>query len=246
MTSARALLLISLFFIDVHVRAENQHATLEPSCWGKIIPCVIQAEGRSKTVTANGFEMVVDKQSLAEQRSDKTVQLVNGRFLIAMKAATKLGTPYAEFTCEGQCTGIFSRSITEVTLKALSGSWQVKRLGEAHRYRVDAGLQVTVSEVSESGMASMEFPQSLPWMPTVKEWAELFAGEPAQFKRQVSAFRDSWREAVESASEVHAADAGRSIASHQAALDAAQARQKRSEQEDQRLKELFRKKNHFD
>ena len=246
MISARFLFLLSLFFIDVHVRAESSHANKDSNCWGKSIPCAIHAKGRSQSISAPGFSMTIDKNSLAEQRDHHTVQLVDGRFLISMKSPIRLGTPYAEFKCEGSCSGIFLRTMTEVTVKALSGNWRVKRLGEAHEYRLDAGLQLTVSEVSEGGTALMEFPQSLAWLPTVKEWASLYVGEPRQFKKEVSDFRESWREAVESVSEVHAADAHRSIASHQKALDAVQARQKQIELEDQRLRDLFRKKNHFD
>lgn len=246
MISARFLLLISLFFIDVHVRAESSHANKDSNCWGKSIPCAIQAKSHAQAISAPGFSMTVDKNSLVEQRDHHTVQLVNGRFLISVKSPITLGTPYAEFKCEGSCSGIFLRTMTEVTLKSLSGSWRVKRLGESHLYRLDAGLQLTVSEVSDGGAALMEFPQSLAWLPTVKEWASLFAGEPGQFKKEVSDFRESWREAVESVSEVHAADAKRTIASHQKALNAVQARQKQNELEDQRLRDLFRKKNHFD
>jgi hypothetical protein len=250
MIHARAFLLIALFFVDVHVRAESHTAAVQAedpaACWGKIVPCAVQADGKKQVLSAPGFEMVLDAHSLVEQRNDKSIQLVSGRFLVSMKGAMKLNSPYAEFTCTGDCTGLFVRELKAVTLKALAGSWQVKRLGEPHRYRVDAGLLVTVAEVTENGMAEMEFPQSLVWAPTIKEWASMYRKDAKDFKREVTAFRQSWRDAVESASQVHAADAGRSIASHQASIDAALARRKREQMEDQRLRQLFRQKNHFD
>ena len=91
----------------------------------------------------------------------------------------------------------------------------------------------------------MEFPQSLPWLSTVKSWAKLYPGNAKQLREEVADFRPAWREAVEAVSHLHAETAERAIASYEAGQAQERARQKAREREDESLRSLFRAKNNL-
>ena len=89
----------------------------------------------------------------------------------------------------------------------------------------------------------MEIPQSLPWDSTVREWAELFQGDMAHFRQEVSEFREIWKSVVEESALAQKQSAERSIASHNRTLAQQKAAVLRRQKEDRWLRELFRQKN---
>lgn len=238
MISARAALVCALFFIDVKVHAEED-------CWGKTLPCAIQATRQRRDLKAQGFTMALAPHSIAEQRDAKTVQLVQGEFFLTVEGLVKFNTPYAEIRCSNECKGIFNRNDKSIDIKALEGQWVIKRVGERQEYALRAGLQVKISEVEENGMAEMEFPQGLPFNSTVKEWAKFYSGDFREFKAEVAVFRQAWQEAIEQVSQAQRETATRSIASHQSELDKQRAAKAAAEREDAELRKLFREKNNL-
>src|SRR6478609_3498964 len=131
MSFARAALICALFFIDVHVHAaEHTKPEAAEECWGKTLPCAIQASHHRRDVKAAGFTMTMAPDSIAEQRDAKTVQLVKGDFYLEVDGVVKFNTPYAEIRCSTECKGLFSRTQNEIEIKALEGQWIIKRLGD--------------------------------------------------------------------------------------------------------------------
>lgn len=241
MNGWRAMMLVALFFMDVHVHAETQ----KEECWGKTLPCAVQASARHREWKAQGFKMVLGPNSIAEQRDAKTVQLVKGNFYLEVDGNVRFKTPYAEVRCANDCKGIFNRAEDEIRIKALGGQWVIQRTGEAQEYALFAGLQVRVSEVQDNGMAEMEFPQGLPFSPTVKEWAKFYPGDFKRFKSDVAVFRQEWEGAIDKVSRDQLENATRSIASHQSRLEKERARKRAIEREDAELRKLFRQKNNL-
>lgn len=244
MNSGRFVLIAALFFIDVRVRAEDSHK--ETECWGKQIPCAVQATDHKREFKNGDFIFVLAAGSLAQQRDQKTIQLVDGDFYIEIDKPMLFNTPYASVTCASVCKALVSRQISGLTVKALEGDWTVQRLGEKRVYTLGAGLQISIGEVETSGMAQMDFPQSLPWASTVKEWSKLYVGSAELFKSDVTQFRRDWKTAVESAAKVHEEVAARAVASFGEGVAKEQARRKAVEKEDAALRELFRRKNNID
>lgn len=234
----RYILLLPFFFIDVRVRAE------EVNCWGQELPCAVASETRTR-LESPGLELVLGKGALIERRERDVVQLVKGDVLVKSEGGAVFNTPYARFRCAGPCGALFERDTESITLKALKGDWIVTRIGETREYALTAGTQIAIGEVRE-GAAAMDFPQSLPWEPTVKKWAALYMGESSSFRKEVTEFRKVWREAVETATRVQEEVARRNIASHEQRLSEERRRQARREEADRELRELFRRKNGFD
>src|SRR5665213_2103573 len=239
MKGARALTLILIFFLDVHVKAE----TAPKSCWGKSIPCPVQAGAEKQTITAKDLRVALGPAALLEQRDEKTVQMVSGDFYVETSKPVVFKTPYAKIWCDDDCKGLFIRTPESLTVKSLEGHWLVQRNGEKTVYTVPPALQVMVGEVGDDGRALMEFPQSLPWAPTVKQWGALYPGTLAELKPTLVKFREVWKVAVEWSSEMHFAAASRTIASADQAQAKERARKLALEREDQRLRALFREKN---
>ncbi len=244
MKPGRFILIAAMFFIDVRVRAEDSHK--EASCWGKRIPCAIQATEHKREYRNGDFVLVLGAGSIAQQRDEKTIQLVEGKFYVEIDKPVIFKTPYASISCESVCTALITRALTGVTVKSLAGEWNIQRLGEKKNYSLSSGLQLSIGEVETSGVAQMDFPQSLPFAPTVMEWSKLFPGTVELFKSDVARFRLDWKEAVESASQVHEQAASRAIASYEAGLAKEEARRKSVAKEEAAMRELFRRKNNID
>lgn len=233
MKSAQILLYILCFFLDVHVKA----AAAECSAGG----CVLNA--KSARLELKSPAVVMDKGSLAEFRQNQTLHLVRGIFYVHGEGV--FNTPFAKFSCEGECRALIERHPGHAVVQNLGGDWRVERLGDAQPYMVPAAMQVTVREVSSDGHAEMDFPQSLPWLATAKTWGRLFPGEAKEFKHELAAFREQWNEAVEAASDLHQRTASREVASAKKAADAALAARLAREKEDRELREAYRRKNHI-
>lgn len=238
----KRLLLGLLFCLDVRVKAGEVTAEAA-GCWGKTIPCPVQSEGAKTVIEAPSLKIALGPQALLEQRDRQTIQLVSGDFYVETAKDVTFKTPYARIWCEGECKAIFVRTTDKIDIKSLAGQWIIERNGEEQKYTVKAGLQLALSEVGEDGKAAMEFPQSLPWSPTVKQWAALYPGTLDELKPTLVKFREIWREAVGSVSDLHYQAAERNIASYEEEQAKERAAKAAREREDQRLRQLFREKN---
>ncbi|MBX3022526.1 MAG: hypothetical protein KF799_12710 [Bdellovibrionales bacterium] len=220
------------FFLDVHVRAEEHGICNAP-------PCAIKAE-HNRSVK-NPAAMIA-AGGTAEWRGD-SLHLVKGTFLL--QGPGKFSTAYATLSCEDECLAIVERDDKQVILRNLHGDWRVDRLGDKQTYAVPPAMQVRVAAVSVDGQAEMDFPQSLPWLQTIKTWGRLFQGSREEFKEKVSEFREVWEQAVEAVSDLHGRTAERAIASHNEELAKAAARRAAIEREDAQLRQMFREKNNL-
>jgi hypothetical protein len=236
----RLILLMALFCVDVRVRADDLK-----DCWGKSIPCPVQALTGKRLVEVDNLKISMSANALLEQRSDDLIQLVRGDFYVETAKPVKLQTPYGRFWCEGECKALFERDEREITIKNLQGRWLIQRTGETQTYALAPALQTWLGEVEPDGRAQMEFPQSLPWLQTTKLWAALYPGDVGHLKTDLAQFRVVWHHAVESVSELHKTTAQREIASYRRTQDEERARQKAQEKEDESLRNLFRQKNYL-
>src|SRR5688572_7321214 len=118
--SRRALLLLPLFFIEVHVKAsEPEPAAKETSCWGKEVPCAIDSGSRLRKLESDGFLVTLSPDSLIEHKETDSMRLVKGRFYIRVSKPVQFKTPYAQFSCSGHCQGLAWRQQDQITWKAI-------------------------------------------------------------------------------------------------------------------------------
>jgi hypothetical protein len=223
----RVLAIVLCFFLDVHVHAD---------------PLAGPSTGK-KTLKLHEMEVVLDHGALMEEREG--LHLVRGRIYVQSEERTQIATPFATAHCEGDCRAIFERSNDHVWIQNLEGAWIIQRTGEAQSYILPPAMQVRVAEVGENGLAQMDFPQSLPWAPTLKAWGHLFPGDKNEFKDQVEAFRPRWKLGVERVTQIHQDGAKRTIASYEKAEAEKEAARRREEQENAKLRALFREKNYL-
>jgi hypothetical protein len=228
MSAGRVVCLLLCFFLDVHVRAEE----------------AVAAKSARTTISRENLKIILAKGSLVEPRGEG-FHLVRGQFLVETQTDTRLTTPFATVWCEAEseCKALFERASDHLVIRSLEGEWRLLRNGEVQVYRVPEAMQLRLSLVADDGKAAMEFPQSLPWDSTVKAWAHLFTGKPAEFKAQVLAFRQVWKGAVETASSLHSQGAQRTIASHDQELAKEAALRDAEEREHQNLRRQMRERN---
>lgn len=217
MRALRALVLFLTFFLDVHVRAE------------------------ALTGPAVRPELALAKGALAELRGAEGIALVRGTFLL--REGRTFMTPFAKFSCAGECAALVQRESELVVFSNLSGEWRVNRVGDPQTYAIPQAMQVSVRPVGLDGRADLEFPQALPWDATIKVWGRLFPGDAKAFRAHVEEFREVWEGAVEDASRLFENTARREIASHEAGLASERARRAAREREDAELRARFRENN---
>jgi hypothetical protein len=234
----KILVLLQAFCLDVHVRAQ----TLE-RCNEGHVPCAMQATRRAEVLKDSQWRLSMSEGAIVQRRNRDLTELVNGEFYLEISRPMEFASPYGHFWCVSQCKALIERTATSFVLQSLEGQWRLRRTGEAQEYALAPGLQIHLGEVASDGHAEMEYPQSLPWQPTVDMWASLYPGKLKDLKPTLVKFREVWRAAVESVSQLHSAVASREIASYQKGLADEQVRRQRREQEDQRLRQLFRDKN---
>lgn len=247
----RVLVVFASLCADVQVRASEaahtEHGKSKAnSCWGVTIPCRIPAD-KKHNISESAATIVLKKDSLLEQTETDTVSLIKGRMLIELKSSgLKIKTPFAAFSCEGECSAIFDREPGVIRVRGIVGAWRVNRLGDQIEYALNSGTQVLIGKVDASGKAEMEIPQSLPWDEIAQDWAELFPRSKKEFKSELADFRVNWKMAVEWASRMQLEHAKRSIAAHEAELARERAARAAQEREDAELRRLFRQKNYIE
>ena len=185
----RWLAFVILFFADVHVRAESAE------CWGQRVPCAVQSLDSRRILKMKDTVLTLRAGSLLEQRDAKTIELIDGLFYVETTKPVVWQTPYARVWCEGECKGLFQRTLTTLEVTGLGGRWQLQRTGEKQIYGLAAGLRMELGEVTDEGRASMDFPQSLPWTPTIRAWAQMYPRPLTGLKVDLEKFRPIWRAA---------------------------------------------------
>lgn len=225
--SVRYLLCFLCFFLDIRVRA-GERLMVGP-----------------KSISVNKQSFVIDTSALVERTSADLWRLVRGQLYVDGEGRFQIKTPYAFIHCEGKCRALIERFEASVVTQNLGGDWKIERVGDKRVYSVPVAMQTWVSEVTMSGAAEMDFPQSMPWLSTAKAWARLYPGSSDDFKKELAAFRVSWKAAVESASELDLEIASREIASYQKAQDEKRRRRLVEEKENAELRLLFREKNYL-
>lgn len=234
----KALALVAVFCLDVHVKADEPNG-----CWEKPRErCAVKTDAK-RVLTGDSIKMTVGASSLIERRDRNTIEVIDGRVYVETTKPYIFNTPYGKAWCADDCKAIFERQLDSFNIKSLAGRWLVKRTGEPQEYAVPVASQTILGEVTDDGHADMEFPQSLPWKSTLKEWAKLYPGTAKQFKPVVEAFRREWKEAVEAISQLQQQAAARTIASYEKSQAEDQAKRQAQEREDAKLRELFREKN---
>lgn len=214
------------FFLDVHVRAE-----------------VLTAGFAKRDYSFGTTRVVLDHGGLIEHGDN--LHLVRGKMYVESADSAAVSTPFATVMCAGRCMAIFERAADHIWIKNLEGAWMLKRKGDQQSYAIPEAMQVRVAEVDPNGVAQMDFPQSLPWRPLVKTWGHLYPGKVDEFKDQVTAFRPRWRQAVESAAQMHQEAAQRTIASYEKAQADRDAARRAVERENAELRQLFMQKNYL-
>lgn len=227
----RLFWLILLFCVDIHVKADS----------------AVASGSHKRTWELGPLTVIMQPRSLLEPREGQTIHLVKGRFFVSFHGGGTVSSPFANVMCAtDECEGIFLRSDDGLDVKALKGEFTVRRLGDKAHYGVIAGAHVKIARVTEEGKSEMDFPESLPWDSTVKEWATFFPGTAKEFRPELSRFRVDWKKAVETLSALHIEHAGRVIASHEREVAAERARAAAQAAEDAKLRKLFREKNDLD
>lgn len=239
MRLARLLVLWMVCFSEIHVRASDSKCSVEHA------PCTFVARQAGNELIYRDLKITLSIGTLVELKREGAWRLVEGSAYVVGERAS-VESPFGRYECAKNCKALVDRSESEVSVKALSGAWSVLRLGDGQMYSLSPGHSISLGAVRDNGKARMSFPDSLPWGTVISQWAKLYRGELAEFKVEVSRFREVWREATEVAAALDEDYAKRAIASHEAAIARRQALRRAQEAENAKFRQIFRQKNYLD
>jgi hypothetical protein len=227
---ARALALLTLCFLDLHVRAEDP---------------VFNAEAGRRRFTVGDARLTLARGGLARAEKDHAVRLIRGAALVAGRAGEiTIVTPFARGRCEGGCEALFTRDEQSITIESLTEGWSIRRTGEDREYGLGSALRVVVGRVGRDGRAAVSTAETLPWASLIGRWAALYVDGAEAFTARVHAFRPAWDEAVDRMSDEQRS---RSVAMIDAADASARRREaaRRAEAaEDARVRAEYRARNY--
>jgi hypothetical protein len=242
-TAIKMCLLVFLFFLDVHLNAES--IFYPAGCWGKTVPCSVENEtGRRLSLELKGMSIHLDSKAIVKAMSANEADLARGTLFAKHASEFQWHTPFGDVFCE-KCQLILQRDEHSLEISALSGNVSVQRKGDSEKYFLPPGFSVTLSAVTVDGKADLEIPQAAPLRPTAKTWAKVYPGTVNDFKKDLGAYIESWRFAVETASKMHQEEADRRIAAAESDRERADRIRHEREVQNQKLRDLFRGKNYF-
>jgi hypothetical protein len=231
------------FFIDVHLKASP--LSDPPGCWGKSFPCAVSSSNKRDFLKVKDGDLVLGASSAMSWRSPAEFRLVNGAVYIHHSDEAIYTSPYGRLRC-ANCSALLERKKDVFSFHVLSGKVEYKPLGESEWLLLPAGYMAQLGPVQTNGKAFVDIPQASPLKVVLKLWAKVYIGSADAFKAEASNYIQSWRQAVESSSQLQSSLARREIASAEATKAHRQARIQAEQHEDEKLRELFRKKNGLD
>jgi hypothetical protein len=242
---ARALVLFCACFSEVRVHAENL-ISYPVKCWGHAQPCGVQNLQDEKAILKAGkSKITLAPHATIQQITPSSFRLISGKIMVEAGKDTQWNSLFADVTCADKCYLILEREDENTRVLALEGNLRLKRLGDKTSYNVPQGFWVRTGNVEADGKGIMDFAQSLPLQPTLKEIAELYDGPYSQFQVEAYRLAPIWTKAVEVASQWHIEYAKRTIASYEAEQARLLAERLKREREDSHLRDIFKERNYF-
>jgi hypothetical protein len=240
-TLTKLSLLVLIFFLDVHLKAES--VLLPKGCWGKQYPCAIEnSSAGSIGLKLDGAAISLGHDGIVKATSEKEASLTKGTMFAKHEGDFQWSTPYGSIFCS-DCEIILKRDESSLEVHALKGRVSVQRRGDEEKYDLPPGFSVVLSSVQADGKAELEFPQASALRPLAKMWASVYVESADEFKTELKTYIDTWKSAVEVASQMHKAEADRVLASSDEKLKAQERFRKQQELQNSKLRALFREKN---
>lgn len=240
----RLVCFVLCFFIDVHLL--NAEGVFYPDrCWGKTDPCAVDNDSsKSLHLSTEGLTVHLAAKSVLKKLNDGAADLARGTMLAKADGEFRWHSPFGEVFCKA-CEVMLTRTENSLEIHSLRGEVSVQRKGDDEKYELPTGFSILLSAVRSDGRANLDFPQASALPPLLKSWAKVYPGTPDEFKKDVRAYLEIWREAVEVSTTMERKEVDRTIASAAAEQSKEEAIRKARWLEDQKLRQLFREKNNF-
>lgn len=244
MKLARAAFLVFCCFADIQILSAE--AVFYPAkCWGKKDPCAVENDSsKSLHLESKGLVVHLSAKSVLKKIDGQAADLARGTMFAKAEGEFRWHSPFGDVVCKN-CEVILNRDENSLEIHAIHGDVAVQRKGDSSKYDLPPGFSVLLSTVRPDGKGDLDFPQASALRPLLKSWAKVYPGDADQFKKDVGAYMDYWREAVEVSSDMERKEADRVIASAASEEARIEALRKARWLEDQKLRQLFREKNNF-
>jgi hypothetical protein len=247
MNMTRFVLIVLVFFVDVQVKAGLSYQKMsepiqEPlRCLSQNVVCVISTFEKSKySLTLGAAEVVLGGRTTIIRNDADQITLISGEIWVRSNGPIKIGSEFGTFELN-RSSGWVIKEGGRMLVRTSEGAGVLTPRGGTE-LGVPAGFEMWVSAVDSSGVAQTSVPTAIDFRDHMRRWAKLFPGTRLEFKKEVTAFRDTWFESVEKASTFHFETVQRGIASEQDARRRQDQVLEKIKRENQRLRKLFRKK----
>ena len=255
----RAVFFLSIFAIDVRVRAEGSlqlplahDVQQEPEgCLeGQAAtagPCAFRTKrGERFALRIGEAQVSLDQQTAAIRVSESEIRLVTGLAWVKAESPFTVRTEFGATSTVGQGEIWVVNFGDRMTVSAIAGSHLLLPRGgpghPAEALRLDEGLENWIGKVGADGRSVTGLPVAVPYVDHLKRWARLYPGSFEKFEKDALKFRAAWTKASADAVALHREVYDRKIASMADAEAKAAAERQKRESRDSQLRAMFRKK----
>lgn len=224
----------------------DAHPLMWPDgCMKKAGPCTVKTgKGKKLRWEMPDLSITLGEESIVNRKSAQVFEFVKGVLYINSFETIWVETEYGKVRSDSG-RFIVSRTANKVELQSIDARLKVYPKGQESPSEVPPAYQYYISQVTDNGVAETDILQVVEFRPFLHRWGQLYAGGTKDFRKDLQSFYQTWTQAVETLSQLYKerAEANRFLASEREKKQ--KLRLKRIQEENKRLLELFKMKNHL-
>jgi len=218
---------------------------LPQSCLHKALyPCsMATAENQPHRIVlkAEGEVLTLDQASILTRLSSDQFRLIKGQVWIQSNSKLSVETEFGRvFLAEGEVW--IRRGPDRVWISNSGGNVQFEPRNASARVELAIGEENWLGPVDASGVAQSGRPLAIPLAAHLKRWSRLSGESPERFREKALRFHQNWQRQLASVSEFHQRQFIAHLNKAEAEARERSERRAKVEEENRRLREMFRRK----
>lgn len=211
------MVFILAFTVEVKVKAESldfsdSYVSEPEGCISEYSFCTVRSLKRY-AIQANNYRISMNENSVITREKPSVWSFVNGQLFVKTNVKISFKTPYGEIELAPQTQALIEKSANSYTLQVLQGSGLLKGIGHKQSYKVLAGYENSMAQVTNSMKSEIGIPKLIVLENLIKDWSYHYAGRPDHFDNEVEKFKPVLENAKKQLSEINQAIVQRELAS---------------------------------
>ena len=233
----RLFIFLAAFQMEVRVRAAGDLIQEPESCLRGPGACVVQSVEKPFYFSKDGVGLSAPAQATLERIENKKWRLVSGSVWVSKGQKVTVESVYAEVRSQSGEFWVIEKE-NKLWVRNLSADLVV-RLRDGKELALPAGFEFWVAGINTQSTSEYGVLQAIELKDHIKNWAALYPGTTAQFKKDVLEFKENWKTLAAQGGTLYQEMATRRIASVEDAKLQEKLKKERLAAEKKRLREIY-------